>query len=178
MPKNLALLALFLTLFVSYSCFKTIRTKLEQKEPVPAIVKTIYVKSAVETYYPNFANLFAKDWIELRWKLNFAPVSVILGLIAAMIANTAATILFVPPSRSMVEDPEYKVQHAGIDTPRLCHLEDILYVVPPRNIAIIEEDILIGGMDPYAPVSQSVNVTDRPIYLENPPAELKAIKKK
>ena len=177
MVKPLAITIAILATILTFMCFKKIRTDFEQNKPVNGMVQTVYQRVAVETYAPGFGNMFNANFMELRWKLNFFPICLLVGIAVGFGANVVGTILLVSPSRSMVEDPEYQVQHAGIDTPVLCHLDDILFVVPPRNFRVIQEDLLVGGMSAFAPPSVSVNLSDRPKYLKEPPPELQKMKK-
>ena len=117
--------------------------------------------TAIETYLPGVFKGTASIPI-LRWVLNYMAVVFVVLLVAAIFWGFVYALIIVKPKTSISEDPLFRIQHFGVDTPLLNHLPDVALVCPVFDWTPLIDDFILARLDPTAPEAKAVRLTDTP----------------
>jgi len=174
--KLASVAALFLAMGACFICLWQIKMGLKSGYVTEtSVAAKIYFKTTVTPYVPLLAHP-SRKFATVAWVLAYSPISVVVGSLTSCIVRVLVSFLLVKPAVSLIDDPESRPNLLGVDTPRLCHLDEILYSTPCGegvDLDIVRELIATGAMIPFAPPTVSVNIADRPLFSEELPDEAK-----
>jgi hypothetical protein len=121
----------------------------------------IYREAAVSTHAPTLLR-DCRSLPLVYWICNYIAIAFLAGLLSSILARILLAVFLVAPKRSLVEDPLYLIQHYGIDTPPLRHLDDLLYVCPSADTETLLRNMKIARISPVAPPARGLDIKEAP----------------